>query len=64
MASMLVVGGDGLQGRDLVAGAQDLAHPLEVLVDQHPHHLDLEGQLLQLRAVLVAERAAVSRIGR
>ena len=30
--------------------AQDLAHALEVLVDQHAHHLDLEAQLLELGA--------------
>ena len=32
----------------LATGAQELAHQLQVLVDAHPHHLDLEPELVEL----------------
>ena len=62
----VVVGGDGLAATRAIAGGQDLAHALEVLVDPHAHELDLEAQLLELGRVGLAHRPgpAVSRIGR
>jgi hypothetical protein len=44
----LVVGLQRLGGHVGVAGLQDLAHPFEVVVDAHPHELDLEPELVQL----------------
>ena len=41
--------------------AQDLAHPLEVLVDAHAHELDLEAQLVELLAEPVPQR--LDRLG-
>ncbi len=61
----VVVRADGVGGDPGVAGLEHLAHPLEVLVDQHAHHLDLQTQLLELGAVGDAQwRGPISRIGR
>ena len=48
----LVVGRERLRGRGVgVAGREDLAHALEVLVDAHAHELDLQAELLELGCV-------------
>ena len=59
----LVVGLEGQLGQRRVAGAEALAHPLEVLVDAHAHQLHLQAQLVELLAEPVPHGLDRLRVG-
>ena len=65
MASMSSSARQRVSRDDGIAGLEHLTHALEVLVDQHPHDLDLQAQLLELGAVGHPQGTGpISRIGR
>ena len=50
MASISLSASKARSASDRIAGAQPLAHPLEVLVDADPHQLHLQAELVELLA--------------
>ena len=58
MASISSSAANAAAASDLVAGAEHVAHALEVLVDAHAHQLDLEAELVELVVEAVPHRLA------
>ena len=63
MASISLSASKASSAEHGVAGAQALAHPLEVLVDAHPHQLHLQAQLVELLAEPVPHGLDGLRVG-